>query len=155
MLTDQDTNQRAFRKYSGVEYTEKEWAVAWIGIWSFLCSSKQDTWKALDFDPTKSVLYGDYPDLLRHACDIEVPITYSPSFREFGVSVLDGGSSSIGFDCDPFSGKPLPTSLRDEWFEAIEALGIDPWEDKDKIPARFNDETWWKERYVSEKMHDR
>ncbi|MBA1157340.1 DUF6980 family protein [Microvirga mediterraneensis] len=151
MLSDQETSLRSFHKYSDVEYTEEEWAIAWVGIWAFLCNSKREAKEALQFDPKRSVLYGDHPELLKHACDTEVPIIYDPSIREFGVSVLDGGYCQMSFRFDPWSGKPLPTSLRDEWFEAIEALGIDPWNDKDKTPARFNDETWWKDSYVSEK----
>ncbi|WP_439651717.1 DUF6980 family protein [Microvirga puerhi] len=155
MLTDQETSLRSFQKYSDVEYTEEEWAVAWIGVWSFLCNSKRGAKEALQFDPTRSVLYADYPDLLRHACDTQVPIIYDPSIREFGVSVLDGGLSQMSLRFDPWSGKPLPNSLRDEWLKAVEALGIDPWNERDKMPSRLTDETWWKDRYVSEEVHDR
>ncbi|MCG7393868.1 hypothetical protein MHY87_13235 [Microvirga sp. ACRRW] len=151
MLSDQETSLESFRKYSGLEYKEEEWAVAWIGMWSFLCNSKRGAKDALQFDPARSVLCDEYPELLKQACDTQVPIIYDPSTREFGVSVLDGGFSQISLRFDPWSGKPLPCSLRDEWFEAIEALGIDPWEERDKVPARFNDETWWKDDYVSEK----
>jgi hypothetical protein len=37
-------------------------------------------------------------------------------------------------------GAKLPQSRRDEWFDALEALGIDPW--KDEIPAKFQTGEW-------------
>ena len=59
----------------------------------------------------------DCPDCLLH---------YSSRFREYGLIVHDGGSSSVGIRFCPWCGARLPESLRDRWFEELEALGIDP-----------------------------
>ena len=44
-------------------------------------------------------------------------------------------------------GARLPASVRDRWFDAIEALGIDPL--TEDVPANFNDETWLRDLDVS------
>lgn len=50
----------------------------------------------------------------------EIPIVYWPQFREFGIRVLDGGSSLIVLNTCPWCGQRLPESLRDKWFEKAE-----------------------------------
>lgn len=70
----------------------------------------------------------------------DTPLTYVPKFREYGLEVSDGGSSFIEIGYCPWCGKKLPGSLREEWFDTLENLGIDPF--KDVIPEEFNDERW-------------
>jgi hypothetical protein len=72
----------------------------------------------------------------------EIPIVYTARFREIGIRVLDGGSSFIVMMFCPWCGKKLPPSLRDEWFDALESRGIDPY--ADEIPPEFSDERWYK-----------
>jgi hypothetical protein len=76
--------------------------------------------------------------------DQESPITYIDKFREYGLQVLDGGSSHIEIDFCPWCGKKLPESLRDNWFDELERLGIDPY--GDAIPDEFGDERWYNEQ---------
>lgn len=80
------------------------------------------------------------PDLQRAVEDPDVPIIYNSIFREFGVRVLDGGSSTLLLHFCPWSGTKLPESLRDAWFEELERRGIDP--HGDDIPDEFRDERW-------------
>jgi hypothetical protein len=54
-------------------------------------------------------------------------IHYSPRFREYGLLIHDGGTSVSTIRFCPWCGTGPPDSLRDRWFEELEALGIDPW----------------------------
>jgi hypothetical protein len=74
----------------------------------------------------------DCPDCLVH---------YSPKFREYGLIVHDGGSSSIGIRFCPWCGSALPDSLRDRWFKELEGLGIDPGEQS--VPEQYRTSAWW------------
>ncbi|MGW5481912.1 DUF6980 family protein [Streptomyces sp. NPDC004008] len=67
-------------------------------------------------------------------------ILFTARFREYGLVVHDGGTSSIGIDFCPWCGQRLPESQRDRWFEELESRGIDPW--NDEIPAEFQDDRW-------------
>jgi hypothetical protein len=71
----------------------------------------------------------------------ETAICYIPKFREYGVRVLDGGSSFIVLRFCPWCGAVLPKSLRDRWFVALEGLGLDP--HGDDVPAGFLSDEWW------------
>jgi len=73
----------------------------------------------------------------------EIPLVCTPKFREIGVQVLDGGTSQIELFYCPWCGQKLPKSLRSEWFDELERLGIDP--NGDNIPAEFSDEHWYKQ----------
>jgi hypothetical protein len=71
----------------------------------------------------------------------EIPIVYTPKLREFGIRVLDGGTSTIELLYCPWCGRKLPESLRDRWFEELRKRGIDP--SSDSIPDEFTDERWY------------
>jgi hypothetical protein len=44
----------------------------------------------------------------------------------------------------PFTGKALPGSLRNRFFDEIEKLGlVDGLADIERAPAEFQSETWW------------
>ena len=82
-------------------------------------------------------------DSLKYALEDEsIPVQYVSKFREYGIRVLDGGSSYLSIEFCPWCGAKLPTSLRDKWFDAIESRGIDP-ADVDAIPAEFLDDRWF------------
>lgn len=89
---------------------------------------------------------------MKHCCDRmayaveneEVPVRYTPRFREFDVRVLDGGTSGIELTYCPWCGTTLPASVRDQWFDHLELLGIDP--HSGAIPEEFTDERWWRRR---------
>ena len=74
--------------------------------------------------------------------DLDLPIVFEPKYREYGIRVLDGGSSSLGITFCPWCGEQLPDSLRNEWFERLEKMGIDPY--GKGIPAEFMDERWYR-----------
>jgi hypothetical protein len=71
----------------------------------------------------------------------EIPIVFNLKFRETGVSVLDGGSSILLFQYCPWCGTRLPESLRNRWFDELEARGIDPL--YGDIPPDFRDDRWY------------
>ena len=69
----------------------------------------------------------------------EISIDYTPTFREFGVRVLDGGASSILLNVCPWCGTRLLSSLRDQWFTQLERRGVDPY---GAVPPKFSDDRW-------------
>ena len=69
-------------------------------------------------------------------------VVYNPKFREYGVRVLDGGSSSIEIIFCPWCGQHLPGSLRDAWFAKLDELNLEP-EDR-SIPEELFSDAWWK-----------
>ncbi|WP_425492630.1 DUF6980 family protein [Luteibacter aegosomaticola] len=81
-------------------------------------------------------------EALRAACeDEDSPVTFIPKYREYGIRVLDGGTSNVVISFCPWSGDKLPASLRSEWFARLEDLGIDP--GVDEIPEEFQTEQWY------------
>jgi hypothetical protein len=79
---------------------------------------------------------------LRIACDDpDSPVIFKSKFREYGIRILDGGTSSIAISFCPWSGHKLPESLRDEWFSRLEAQGLDP--GVDPVPLEFQSEQWY------------
>jgi hypothetical protein len=81
--------------------------------------------------------------------DRDIAINYTPEFREYGVPVLDGGSSSILLRFCPWCGKEFPTSVRASWFEMLESLGYpDPWTGDQRIPEEYRSDVWWKSKGI-------
>lgn len=74
----------------------------------------------------------------------DVAIVYVAKLREYGLPVLDGGSSYILITHCPWCGSQLPSSLRDEWFDEIRMLGHEP-EDA-SLPAKYGSDEWWRAR---------
>lgn len=68
-------------------------------------------------------------------------VSFSPKFREYGLLIHDGGSSSLRIGFCPWCGVKLPEPLRNEWFAEMERRGIDP--GVDEVPADFRSEKWW------------
>ena len=90
-------------------------------------------------------------DLELNVLSEEMPLKYLPEFREYGISVLDGGDSHIELQFCPWCGKKMPKNLRDQWFEEVRALGIDPgFEDPDfkLVPEEYLSDKWWIERQL-------
>lgn len=73
--------------------------------------------------------------------DPDIPLSYTPKFREIGIRVLDGGDSSILLLFCPWCGNKLPESLRSKWFAELERRHIDPY--GENIPDEFLDERWF------------
>ena len=74
----------------------------------------------------------------------ESSLVYIPKFREYGLRVLDGGSSYILVVFCPWCGARLPASLRYAWFDALEAMGLE--RGSADLPAAYLDDSWWKGR---------
>jgi len=68
-------------------------------------------------------------------------VVYIPKFREYGLPILDGGTSFIAIQFCPWCGARLPDSLRDQWFDALETLGLTV--DSVNIPEKFISDRWW------------
>jgi len=71
----------------------------------------------------------------------ELALKYNPKFREYGMRILDGGESVVQIQVCPWCGAKLPTSLRDEWFDQLDKLGIDPYDKQ--IPEKYTTSAWW------------
>ena len=73
----------------------------------------------------------------------EKTIYYIPKFREFGIPVIDGGSSFIEICFCPWCGQKLPSSLRNKWFDILEAKGIELDDNENNIPEEMKSDDWW------------
>jgi hypothetical protein len=78
-----------------------------------------------------------------HVQDHDICLLYVAKFREYGVRVLDGGSSYVVIDYCAWCGRKLASSLRDEWFERIHRLGLEP--ESAGIPVSFTADHWWRQ----------
>jgi hypothetical protein len=78
---------------------------------------------------------------MREALVENVAIVYIPKFREYGIRILDGGTSFMKIEFCPWCGSRLPSDLRDAWFEELERLGLEP--DSEALPNRLKTDAWW------------
>lgn len=85
-------------------------------------------------------------EMARCALDADVALQYIPRFREFGIFITDGGTAIQQIAYCPWCGLKLPKSLRDEWFDAIWDMGLEP--ESAQIPDEFQSDQWWKERFL-------
>ncbi len=81
----------------------------------------------------------EYPEIFELIEHTEGGLIYVPHVREFGIAVLDGGSSEIRIFYCPITGKKLPKSLADQWFDRLDELGLEP----EDAPADMKSEDWW------------
>lgn len=81
----------------------------------------------------------EHPD--RYDCP-DALLTYVEKFDEFGLIVHDGGRSHVVIAFCPWCGTTLPESKRNEWFERLEKLDLDPWDDD--IPPEYESGAWWR-----------
>lgn len=72
----------------------------------------------------------------------EAAIIYVPKFREYGIHILDGGSSYMTINYCPWCGALLPSSLREQWFDRLEELGLEP--DSENLPVMLTTDGWWR-----------
>ncbi|MGP0564832.1 MULTISPECIES: DUF6980 family protein [unclassified Nitrospina] len=75
----------------------------------------------------------------------DTALVFWSEFREFGIRVLNGGSSINTIDYCPWCGTKLSSSLRDRWFDELEKLGFDEPTEQD-YPEEFKTEEWWEKR---------
>jgi hypothetical protein len=84
-----------------------------------------------------------------HACEAMVfalahdddGMEYIPQFREYGYAYVVGDSSIHVIDFCPFCGAALPPGLREEWFNRVRALGLEPFDDE--VPEPLRTDRWW------------
>ena len=73
-------------------------------------------------------------------------LLYIPEVREYGyASTVD--SSYYVIDHCPFCGARLPGGLRTEWFERLEALGLEPIDD---LPEPLQSDRWWRDEGIED-----
>ena len=70
-------------------------------------------------------------------------VVYAPPFDEYGLMVHDGGASYVLIRHCPWCGARLPESRRDDWFDALEAIGIDA-PLFAEIPEPFKTDAWYR-----------
>ena len=95
--------------------------------------------------PIETVVRARYPELFRFIDRGECGLKYLPKVREFCLQVR-WSSPSVGqrIHYCPFTGKALPAGLRDEYFDALEAIGLhNGLSDVEKAPLEFQSEAWW------------
>lgn len=88
----------------------------------------------------------DFPhacERMRVALDAQLgAVRYLPKFREYGIPLLeDRGTSVLSISFCPFCGAALPGSVRDDWFDRLEALGLEPGDEG--IPHDMQTDEWW------------
>jgi hypothetical protein len=79
----------------------------------------------------------------RHADPFVCPdalISFNERFVEYGLIIHDGGTSAMDISFCPWCGTRLPESQRDRWFNALEALGVDP--GSQEVPAEYQSGRW-------------
>ena len=67
-------------------------------------------------------------------------VNFAARFQEYALIIHDGGRSAVAITFCPWCGRRLPDSVRDRWFEELDARGIDP--AQDDVPAEFQDGQW-------------
>jgi hypothetical protein len=83
-------------------------------------------------------------EMTRHLSEGDVAIRFAPRFREYGIMVLDGGDSLQAVIWCPWCGSRLPPSLRDHWFDMLDALGLEPGDSG--VPIDMRSDAWWRMR---------
>lgn len=74
----------------------------------------------------------------------ERQIDYNERFDEYGLTVNDGGSSSVVIHFCPWCGAALPESQRDRWFDELEAAGfsVSVGTDLTRLPVAYRSGAW-------------
>ena len=96
----------------------------------------------------KSVLESRFSKIFSIINERSTSLKYYPKMREFGIASIEpDGTLSRSFDsiyyC-PFTGEKLPDSLRDEFFDLLEGMGLEPFHGAH--PPEFETEEWWVKR---------
>jgi hypothetical protein len=72
----------------------------------------------------------------------EILVDYDAKLAEYGLMARDETRSVVTIDYCPWCGAKLPESKRDEWFDRLEAMGLDPW--TDELPPEYETDEWWR-----------
>ena len=89
------------------------------------------------FDQTDSSAAGERNHMDEHPQNAWNTVQYDARFDEYWIKAGDARQSL--FYC-PWCGEKLPPTQRDRWFDEVEALGLDPW--NDEVPDRFRSAAW-------------
>jgi len=73
--------------------------------------------------------------------DENMPLVYNGRVREYAIRILDGGTAVQIITFCPWCGNRLPGSLRDQWFERLRALNLEP--EDPNIPEEMKSAAWW------------
>lgn len=82
----------------------------------------------------------------RHFAELGYPFRYDDKLREHFVVVRDDAETELrqAVNFCPICGEKLPESLRGEWFDRLESLGVDPM--NEQPPAEYTNGSWWRSR---------
>ena len=81
--------------------------------------------------------------MIRALNDLRVPIEYLPKYREYALVLGEGPVLQLISFC-PWCGEQLPSSLRDQFFERLVAMNLDP--EDSRVPLDFRSDAWWRLR---------
>jgi hypothetical protein len=73
--------------------------------------------------------------------DERVPFVYLPKVREWALAVSGSQALQAVSHC-PWCGTTLPESLRDEWFDRLDELGLEP--ASPDMPLHLRGDAWWR-----------
>jgi hypothetical protein len=88
----------------------------------------------------------DCPRMRRAVYDDKCPLVYWGKFREFGIRLV-GQEAIDGIDYCPWCGMKLPASLRDQYFDYLDELGLDP--GSPDLPIDLRTGAWWRVRQIT------
>lgn len=80
--------------------------------------------------------------MLNAIVDVDIPVMYEPVFDEFGIQILDGGTSEMRLSFCPWCGCRLPESKRTRYFELLDELDLEPGDSR--IPSQMQSDEWWR-----------
>lgn len=82
---------------------------------------------------------------MRYAVESDdVPIAYNAKFREYGMRVLDGGTSVIQLIFCPLCGQRLQRASEWRGSPNWQKRGIEAYEGE--VPPKFDDDRWYSTR---------
>lgn len=90
-----------------------------------------------DTDQTNQAAQHSRDHMEQHPQNDWGSIQYDARFNEYWVHA---GEARQGLFYCPWCGEKLPPSQRDRWFDELEALGIDPW--NDEVPELYRTGAW-------------
>lgn len=69
-------------------------------------------------------------------------VRFDERYVQYDLTVRDDGEVLQQIDFCPWCATRLPESLREKWFDELEAMGIDPM--RDPIPEPYQSSEWRK-----------
>lgn len=77
-----------------------------------------------------------------HLSEGRVTLFYLPKFREYHIRHLDEEPVAQRIYFCPWCGAKLPDSLRDRYFDELDALGMAS--DDPNLPERYKSDEWYR-----------